>query len=70
MTIYRIKTVGFYLSLTHMPIGTAYSDADMPSLWASKGYGEFGFYKYAAPTELKTDIPFVTFQKLFDLLKL
>ncbi|MDM8544112.1 hypothetical protein QUF75_03960 [Desulfococcaceae bacterium HSG7] len=28
----------------------------------------FGFYKYAAPTELKTDMPFVTFQKLFDLL--
>ncbi len=24
----------------------------------------FGFYKYAAPTELKTDMPFVTFQKL------
>ncbi|MDM8541194.1 hypothetical protein QUF90_08905 [Desulfococcaceae bacterium HSG9] len=34
------------------------------------GHGEFGFYKYAAPTELKTDMPFVTFQKLFDLLSL
>ncbi|MDM8555754.1 hypothetical protein QUF75_13560 [Desulfococcaceae bacterium HSG7] len=32
------------------------------------GHGGFGFYKYAAPTELKTDMPFVTFQKLFDLL--
>ena len=34
------------------------------------GYGGFGFYKYAAPTELKTDMPFVTFQKLFDLLSM
>ncbi|MDM8540556.1 hypothetical protein QUF90_05660 [Desulfococcaceae bacterium HSG9] len=34
------------------------------------GHGGFGFYKYAAPTELKTDMPFVTFQKLFDLLNL
>ncbi|MDM8542379.1 hypothetical protein QUF90_14990 [Desulfococcaceae bacterium HSG9] len=34
------------------------------------GHGGFGFYKYAAPTELKTDMPFVTFQKLFDLLSL
>ncbi len=32
------------------------------------GHGGFGFYKYAAPTELKTDMSFVTFQKLFDLL--
>ncbi|MDM8541389.1 hypothetical protein QUF90_09895 [Desulfococcaceae bacterium HSG9] len=32
------------------------------------GHGGFGFYKYTAPTELKTDMPFVTFQKLFDLL--
>ncbi|MDM8542933.1 hypothetical protein QUF90_17810 [Desulfococcaceae bacterium HSG9] len=28
----------------------------------------FGFYKYAAPTELKADNADVTFQKLFDLL--
>ncbi|MDM8541565.1 hypothetical protein QUF90_10805 [Desulfococcaceae bacterium HSG9] len=33
-------------------------------------HGGFGFYKYAAPTELKTDMPFVTFQKLSDLLNL
>ena len=32
------------------------------------GHGGFGFYKYAAPTELKTNMLFVTFQKLFDLL--
>ncbi|MDM8542705.1 hypothetical protein QUF90_16645 [Desulfococcaceae bacterium HSG9] len=32
------------------------------------GHRVFGFYKYAAPTELKADMPFVTFQKLFDLL--
>ncbi|MDM8557067.1 hypothetical protein QUF75_20275 [Desulfococcaceae bacterium HSG7] len=34
------------------------------------GHGGFGFYKYAAPTELKTDMPFVTFQKLFYLLSI
>ncbi|MDM8542077.1 hypothetical protein QUF90_13400 [Desulfococcaceae bacterium HSG9] len=32
------------------------------------GHGGFGFYKYAAPTELKTDMLFIAFQKLFDLL--
>ncbi|MDM8540068.1 hypothetical protein QUF90_03175 [Desulfococcaceae bacterium HSG9] len=39
-------------------------------IWGLSGHGGFGFYKYAAPTELKTDMPFVTFQKLFDLLDL
>ncbi len=34
------------------------------------GHGGFGFYKYAAPTELKTDARLSPFQKLFDLLSI
>ncbi|MDM8544772.1 hypothetical protein QUF90_27185 [Desulfococcaceae bacterium HSG9] len=44
------------------------SEYDVPT--GLSGHGGFGFYKYAAPTELKTDMPFVTFQKLFDLLNM
>ncbi len=34
------------------PIGTAYSDADMPSIYGTQGHGADICYKHAVPMEL------------------